>query len=91
MPIQQQILIHSKFLRETEASLKGCIDPDAAERALYRDPQTLSQAVQYTQIAVHGHKLLNRQSRLRISHVSFGDQTLNHDRPNVQQVQIRQT
>ena len=54
-----------------EAFLKGCNNIEIAELALFRDPQTLNQAVQYTQTATHNHKLLSRQGRSRVRHVSF--------------------
>lgn len=41
-----------------ESVLKDCNNIEAAELALFRDPQTLNQAVQYTQTATHNHKLL---------------------------------
>ena len=59
-----------------EAFLKGCNDSDAAEFALFRDPQTLNQAVQYAQTAAHNHKLLNSANRSRIRHVSFSNETI---------------
>lgn len=70
-----------------EAFLRGCLDADAAKMALFWDPQTLNQAVQYTQTATHNHKLLARQGRSRVRHVSFGPT----EPPAVKQIQVKQT
>ena len=70
-----------------EALLRGCLDADAAEISLFRDPQKLNQAVQYTQSATHNHKLLARQGRSRVRHVSFGPT----EPPAVKQIQVKQT
>ena len=69
----------------------GCSNVEAAELALFRDPQTLGQAMQYTQTATHNHKLLSRRSRSRVRHVSFSDRPPADIQPSVQQIQIRQT
>ena len=73
-----------------EAFLKGCIDVAAAEFALYRDPKTLNEAVQFTQTAQHNHKLLSGSSRPRVRHVSFSEHVDTRP-PAVKQAQLRQT
>lgn len=73
-----------------EAFLKGCCNAEAAELALFRDPQTLNDAVQYTQTAAHNHRLLARQGRSRMRHVSFNDQSPVNEKPSVRQVQVNQ-
>ena len=61
-----------------EAFLKGCSDVNAAELALYRDPQTLNQAIKFTQTAAHNHNLLSK-NKPKVRHVSFSDVTRRND------------
>ena len=65
-------------LMSREAFLKGCTNKSAAELALFKDPETLDEAIKYTRKAAQNHRIINRSNRSKVRTVSFKNDVMKH-------------